>query len=48
MITYIYQGIIALILILICWNLYTEKKFANQLNCALVMIPLVLRMLMIQ
>lgn len=48
MITLIYRGIIALVVAFVCWNLYTEKKIANQLNCALVLIPLVLRVLMIK
>lgn len=48
MITIIYQGIIALVIALVGWNLYTEKKLTNQLNCALVLIPLVLRLLMIK
>lgn len=48
MITLIYRGIIALVVLLIGWNLYTEKKLTNQLNCAMVLIPLVLRMLMIK
>ncbi len=48
MITLIYRGIVALVVLLIGWNLYTEKKLTNQLNCAMVLIPLVLRMLMIK
>ena len=48
MITLIYRGIIALVVILVIWNLYTDKKITNQLNCAMVLIPLVLRMLLIK
>ena len=48
MITLIYRGIVALVVALVVWNLYTEKKFTLQLNCAMVLIPLVLRMLMIK
>ena len=48
MITLIYRGIVALVVFLVIWNLYTEKKLTNQLNCALVLIPMVLRLLMIK
>ena len=48
MITLIYRGIVALVVLFVLWNLYTEKKLTNQLNCALVLIPMVLRLLMIK
>ena len=48
MITYIYRAIIAIVVVLIGWNLFTEEKITSQLNCALVLIPLVLRFLMIK
>ena len=48
MITLIYRGLIALVVLLVLWNLYTDKKVTNQLNCALVLIPMVLRLLMIK
>ena len=48
MMTLIYRGIIALVVLLVGWNLYTEEKVTDQLNCAMVLIPLVLRMLMIK
>lgn len=48
MITLIYRGIVALVVLLVLWNLYSEKKLTNQLNCALVLIPMVLRLLMIK
>ena len=48
MITLIYRGIIALVILLVGWNLYTEEKLSSQLNCAMVLIPMVLRMLMIK
>mgnify|MGYP000171361859 CR=1 FL=1 len=48
MMTLIYRGIIALVVILVGWNLFTEKKLTMQINCAMVLIPLVLRMLMIK
>ena len=48
MITIIYRLILALIVGLVGWNLFTEKKLTMQLNCAMVMIPLVLRVLMVK
>lgn len=48
MITLIYRAIIAIVIVFVLWNLYTEEKITNQLNCALVLIPLVLRLLMIK
>lgn len=48
MITLIYRGIIALVVIFVLWNLFEEKKLAHQANAALVIIPLVLRFLMIK
>ncbi len=48
MITLIYRLILALIIGLVGWNLFTEKKLTMQLNCAMVMIPLVLRVLMVK
>ena len=48
MITIIYRLIVAMVILLVGWNLFTEKKLTNQLNCAMVLIPLILRALMIQ
>ncbi|MCR5826589.1 MAG: hypothetical protein K6G54_08475 [Oscillospiraceae bacterium] len=48
MITLIYRLIVALVIGLVVWNLFTEKKLTNQLNCAMVLIPLILRLLMIK
>ena len=48
MITLIDRLILALIIGLVGWNLFTEKKLTMQLNCAMVMIPLVLRVLMVK
>ena len=48
MITLIYRLILALIIGLVGWNLFTEKKLTMQPNCAMVMIPLVLRVLMVK
>ena len=46
--TIIYRVILVLVAAVVCWNLFSEKKFALQLNCALVLIPLILRALMIK
>lgn len=48
MITLIYRGIVALVLVFTVWNLFTEKKLLNQANAALVVIPMILRLLMIK
>ena len=59
MLTLIYRGIVALVLIVVGWNLFVTEKNADeklsvkdtismQLNAALVLIPLVLRLLMIK
>lgn len=48
MITIIYRLIVAMVIGLVGWNLFTEEKFTNQLNCAMVLIPLILRALMIK
>lgn len=48
MMTIIYQAIIAMVIVFVGWNLYSEKEVPKQLNCALVLIPLVLRFLMIK
>ncbi|WP_164516807.1 hypothetical protein [Clostridium transplantifaecale] len=48
MITLIYRGIVALVLIFTVWNLFDEKKITLQANAALVVIPLILRLLMIK
>ncbi len=48
MLTLIYRGIVVALIALVGWNLYTEKEVTKQINCALVLIPLVLRALMIK
>lgn len=48
MMTIIYRVILAGIVALIGWNLFTEEKLTLQLNSAMVFIPLVLRVLMIK
>lgn len=48
LLTLIYRSIIGLVIVFVGWNLYPEKSFPQQLNCALVLIPLTLRLLMIK
>lgn len=48
MLTYIYRGIVAIVILFTGWNLFTEEKLSNQINCALVLIPMVLRFLLIK
>lgn len=48
MITLIYRGLLLLILVLTVWNLYDEENIFNQANAAIVVIPLLLRILMIK
>ncbi len=46
--TLIYQGLLLIVLVFTVWNLFTEKKFWEQMNAALVIIPVLLRILMIK
>ena len=48
MITYIYLGIVAVLLGFIIWNLFTEKDLMLQIDAALVMVPLLLRLFLIK
>lgn len=48
MITVIYRLIVVYVIAMVCWNMFTEKKLTSQMNCTLVLIPLVLRALMIK
>lgn len=48
MLTYIYLALVAIVLALVIWNLFTEKKIINQLSAIMVVIPLVLRLLLIK
>jgi|LSQX01.3.fsa_nt_gb hypothetical protein len=47
-ITIVYLVILACVLALVVWNLFTEKKFTNQITAAMVTIPLILRLLLIK
>lgn len=44
----IYLGITLYVFILVSLNLFEEKKIFNQLNAALVLIPLILRIFLIK
>ena len=45
---YVYLGIVALLLVLIVANMFKKDKVLYQLDAALVIIPLVLRLLLIK
>ncbi len=45
---YIYLAIILFLLVFIIWNMLTEKNLLLQIDAALVIIPLVLRLLLIK
>ena len=47
MITIIYQLIVAVAIAIIIWELFTQKDIKMQANAAIVLIPLILRVLMI-
>lgn len=46
--TTIYRVLVAIVLALTVWNLYDEEDIMKQANNALVIIPLLLRVLMIK
>jgi multidrug transporter EmrE-like cation transporter len=46
--TFIYQGITMILILLIGWNLFREKRLVEQMVAAIVLIPLILRVLMIK
>jgi hypothetical protein len=46
--TVVYQIITAAIIGLVAWNLFREKRLVDQMAAALVLIPLILRVLMIK
>ena len=45
---YVYLAIVALLLVLILTNMFKRDKFLYQLDAALVIIPLILRLLLIK
>jgi hypothetical protein len=46
--TWIYQGITVGVIGLVMWNLLREKRLVDQMAAALVLLPLLLRVLMIK
>lgn len=48
MITLIYRAIVAVVLIFTVWNMFDEEKITLQANAALVVVPMILRLLMIK
>jgi len=46
--TWIYQGITVILILLIGWNMLREKRLVEQMVAAIVLIPLILRVLMIK
>ena len=46
--TIVYQIITAAVSLLVAWNLLKERRLVDQMASALVLIPLVLRLLMIK
>ena len=46
--TWIYQGITLAVILLVVWNLLRERKLVEQMTAALVLLPLILRVLMIK
>jgi len=47
-VTIVYQILTAGVIGLVGWNLFREKRLAEQMAAALVLIPLILRLLMIK
>ena len=46
--TWIYQGITVVVILLVAWNMLRERKLVEQMAAALVLLPLILRVLMIK
>lgn len=46
--TLIYRLLVAIVLVFTLWNLFDEEDIKKQANAALVLIPLILRVLMIK
>ncbi len=48
MLLYVYLGIVLFLLVFILWNMFKEKDIFFQIDAALVIVPLVLRLLLIK
>lgn len=46
--TLIYQGIALIVVLLIVWHMVRERRLKEQIEAALVLLPLILRLLMIK
>jgi hypothetical protein len=46
--TWIYQAIVLLLCVFLVWEIVQERKFTRQLTAAVVLVPMVLRLLMIK
>jgi hypothetical protein len=46
--TWIYQAIVLLLCVFLVWEIIHERKLARQLTAAVVLVPMVLRLLMIK
>jgi hypothetical protein len=46
--TLIYQAITSVIVLLIVWHMFRERKLKEQIEAALVLLPLILRLLLIK
>lgn len=45
---YVYLAIVLLLVVFILWNMFKEKSILSQIDAALVLVPLVLRLLLIK
>jgi len=46
--TLLYQGITLIIVLLIIWHMLRERRLKEQIEAALVLLPLILRLLLIK
>jgi hypothetical protein len=46
--TLIYQGITLIVVLLIMWQMLRERRLKEQMEAALVLLPLILRLLLIK
>jgi hypothetical protein len=46
--TLTYQGITLIVVLLILWHMLRERRLTEQMEAALVLLPLILRLLMIK
>jgi hypothetical protein len=46
--TLIYQGITLAVVLLIGWHMFRERRLTHQMEAALVLLPLILRLLLIK